>query len=114
MDWNLLVTLLPYLQKYDYKVMQELAKMIDDKWWHRWKSTATQRRAVPQRRQRKIIVMTKALDEDSVLESFVRHTLTFADAIMIDVSLASCKSRKILAMLEQEGLPIVLHEKTLC
>ncbi len=110
---NLLVTILPYLEKYDYEPMQELAGKIKEDWWKIWVDSG-QKSALPvENKTKKIIVLSKVTDEDWLLESFVRHTLTFATALIMDVRIATRKSRQILAQLEAEGLPIILHEQSL-
>ena len=63
--------------------------------------------------QKKIVVMTTATDEWPLLESFIRHTLTFADAIIIDERFATDHVKAILHKLEDEGLPLVIHQKAL-
>ena len=110
---SLIVSMLPYLQKYDYKEMQDLAKQIRENIWKIWSDTG--RKDVVSRRDKKnkIIVISKAFDDDWLVESFVRHTLTFATALVLDISNASRKVEKILDDLEQEGLPIVLHKQSL-
>ena len=110
---NLLVTMLPYLQKYDYEPMQELAGQIKADWWNFWVNSGQRRVHPVESKKKKILVLSKVTDEDWLLESFVRHTLTFATVLIIDVHVATRKARQILAQLTEEGLPIILHEQRL-
>lgn len=59
---------------------------------------------------KKIITISIVKNEMDIIESFVRHTLTFADQMIITDHLSSDKTREILDALAAEGLPIVLHE----
>ena len=110
---NLLITMLPFLQKYDYDPMQELAKQIKEDWWQFWKGSGKKYVLPMDNKTKKILVLSKVTDEDWLLESFVRHTLTFATVLIMDVRIATRKARQILAQLEAEGLPIILHEQRL-
>ncbi len=110
---NLLVTMLPYLQKYDYEPMQELAGQIKADWWNFWVNSGQRRVHPVESKKKKILVLSKVTDEDWLLESFVRHTLTFATALLIDIRTATTRAKYILAQLEKEGLPIIQHEQYL-
>ena len=110
---NLLITMLPYLQKYDYEPMQEVAQEIRNYWWNFWLTTKKKSILPVQSNKKKIIVLSKVTDEDWLLESFVRHTLTFATALLIDIRTATMRVKHILAQLEEEGLPIIQHEQYL-
>lgn len=111
---NLLVTMLPYLQKYDYDPMQELAEQVKENWWNFWVNSGQKYVHSVEKKTKKILVLSKVIDEEWLLESFVRHTLTFASVLIIDVCVATRKARQILAQMEDEGLPIILHEQRLC
>lgn len=111
--WNLLITMVPFLKRYDYSVMQELSYLICDKWWQMWVGGATYNKIATNADDKKIIILTQAFDEADIIESFIRHTLSFADAILVDISLATNEVRKILIAMEKEGVPVVLHDKTL-
>ena len=110
---NLLVTMLPFLQKYDYEPMQELAGQIKEDWWKFWIDSGQKFLRPMEKKTKKILVLSKVMDEDWLLESFVRHTLTFATVLIMDVRIATRKARQILVQLEAEGLPIILHEQSL-
>ena len=111
--WNL-ITMVPWLQKYDYPSMQALASNICSKWWDVW-SPKTDYQQAPRimERTRRVVVLTEVMDDAAIIESFVRHTLTFADAILVDIRLAASRTLAIVKSLEQEGLPLILHEKKL-
>ena len=111
---NLLITMLPFLQKYDYEPMQELVCQIKEDWWDFWVDSGQKYVLPMEYKMKKILVLSKVIDEDWLLESFVRHTLTFATVLIIDIRIATRKARQILAQLEAEGLPIILHEQSLC
>ena len=59
----------------------------------------------------KIVVISMVKNEADVIESFVRHSLTFADEILIADHASSDKTGEILRALQEEGLP--LHIKRL-
>ncbi len=107
--WKLLATLIPYLQKYDYRENKDLENAIAEKWWRVWSGGKQAYHHENIVRKRKIVVLSAAIDEIDLVESFVRHTLSFADAIMIDISVATDRMKHILGMMEKEGLPLVLH-----
>lgn len=111
--WNMLITMFPYLQELDYGEIQSLAVAINKSWWNMWTEEVCF--ALPQnvQRNKRIVTLTSVVNEVGVLESFVRHTLTFADAMVIDVSDAVTSCKKILTKLLDEDLPLVLHENKL-
>ena len=108
--WNLLITMLPYLQKYDYKITKELALKIETSWWRMWVKDSQKNILDTSKKKKKIAVITKVVDEKQFVESFIRHTLTFADVILVDIKLATISVKKILESLEQEGLPLILYD----
>lgn len=111
--WNLLVTLIPHLQKYDYAEMKNLTAAIESGWWDFWAGNACYQKSEPHMPQKKIVAMTTVTDEWPLLESFIRHTLAFADAIIIDERFATERVKDILHKLEAEGLPLIIHQKAL-
>ena len=54
----------------------------------------------------KIVVISMVKNEADLIESFVRHSLTFADEILIADHASSDKTGEILRALQEEGLPI--------
>ncbi|WP_026766467.1 DUF5672 family protein [Selenomonas ruminantium] len=110
--WNLLVTLIPHLCKYDYVEMKTLIAEIESGWWKFWTGNSCYQKCIPEANKKIIAVVTVA-DESDVVESFIRHTLTFTDAIIIDERFATESVQNILHKLENEGLPLILHKKSL-
>ncbi|SFB11671.1 glycosyltransferase family 2 protein [Selenomonas ruminantium] len=62
--------------------------------------------------KRKIIVVTITRIESDIIESFVRHTLTFADEIIIYDNGSTDGTQEILDELCAEGLPLVVQRQT--
>ena len=58
---------------------------------------------------RRIIAITMVKNEMDVIESFVRHTLGFADALIVCDHQSTDRTRAILGQLQREGLPITIH-----
>lgn len=48
-------------------------------------------------------------NEGDIIESFVRHTLTFADMLIVSDHMSTDDTYEILLKLQADGLPIVLH-----
>lgn len=113
MIWNLLVTLIPHLQKYDYIEMKELIAEIESGWWLFWTGSVHYQKKVSYTSGRKIVALITVLDEWQWLESFIRHTLTFVDAIIVDERFATETVKDILHKMEAEGLPLIIHQKAL-
>ena len=57
----------------------------------------------------KIIAITMVKNEMDVIESFVRHTLTFADELIVCEHRSSDATREILESLRAEGLPMEIE-----
>ena len=111
---NMLITMVPWLQKYDYPGMQSLASKICDNWWDMWaKESEYHQPSGIVKGKRRVVVLTNVRDDAAIVESFVRHTFTFADAILVNISLATIRTLEIIKSLEQEGMPLLLHEKNL-
>ena len=103
--WYVLLSVAIYLGRYDYEVAEALRKRIKNGFWEMWESNASYATVVS-RGEKKLMVITVVRDEVEVLESFVRHTLSFADILVVDVSLASRRAGKLLKRLQGEKLPI--------
>ena len=58
----------------------------------------------------KIVVISMVKNEADLIESFVRHSLTFADEILIADHASSDQTGKILQQLQQEGLPVCIQQ----
>ena len=61
-------------------------------------------------KKKKIVVVSITKVEDDILESFVRHSLTFADEILIANNAGTEETNVILQNLLQEGLPIIVKD----
>lgn len=59
---------------------------------------------------RKIIGISMVKNEVDVIETFVRHNLTFLDELHIIDHYSNDNTRKILTLLQQEGLPVYLYQ----
>lgn len=58
--------------------------------------------------RRNIVAVSMVKNEMDIIESFVRHTLTFADRMIIADHQSTDRTRDILEQLQVEGLPIVI------
>ena len=65
-----------------------------------------------QSNESKIVVVTITRIESDIIESFVRHTLTFADEILIYDNGSADGTQDILQELCDEGLPLVVWRET--
>ena len=57
----------------------------------------------------KIAVISMVRNEQDIIESFVRHSLCFADVILIMNHNSTDKTGEILSQLEKEGLPVIVQ-----
>ena len=58
----------------------------------------------------KVVLVTMVKNEADIIESFVRHSLTFADEIIVADHMSTDRTREILTSLLQEGLPLTIHD----
>ena len=58
----------------------------------------------------KIVLVTMVKNEADIIESFVRHSLTFADEIIVANHMSNDRTGEILASLLDEGLPLTIRE----
>ena len=59
---------------------------------------------------KKIIVISMVKNEADIIESFIRHSLSFADEILIADHMSSDKTPEILQSLRDEGLPLTVRK----
>lgn len=59
---------------------------------------------------KKIVAISMVKNEMDIIESFVRHTLSFADELMIVDHMSSDRTPEILEKLQEEGLPLTVEE----
>ncbi|MDO4204068.1 MAG: glycosyltransferase family 2 protein [Selenomonadaceae bacterium] len=57
----------------------------------------------------KIVTISMVKNEADIIESFVRHTLTFADEMIICDHMSDDNTLKILELMQAEGQPIIIH-----
>lgn len=57
----------------------------------------------------KIVAISMVKNEADIIESFVRHTLSFADELIIVDHCSTDATRKILELLQAEGLPLTIE-----
>lgn len=108
--WYVLFTIAPFVARYDYEEMQLLYREICAGYWRMWEAGAQY--TLPQKKGgRKILVAVEARDERYIIESFVRHTLTFADEIILHIAWSSDGVKDLLMKLCREGLPLTLIEE---
>lgn len=58
---------------------------------------------------KKIVVVSMIKNEADIIESFIRHSLTFADEVIIADHCSGDKTTEILKSLQKEGLPIFVE-----
>lgn len=71
-----------------------------------WAARAPVPPQIAPRGPQQIIAITMVKNEQEVIESFVRHTLSFADRLLVCDHQSTDRTRDILARLQQEGLPV--------
>lgn len=59
---------------------------------------------------KKIVAISMVKNEMDIIESFVRHTLGFADLLIIADHKSTDRTREILEALQAEGLPIIIED----
>ncbi|MCI6101295.1 MAG: glycosyltransferase family 2 protein [Selenomonas sp.] len=60
--------------------------------------------------KRKIVAISMVKNEMDIIESFVRHTLGFADLLIIADHKSTDRTREILEALRTEGLPLLVGD----
>ena len=110
-QFNLLVTMIAYLHKYDYPEIRKLSQLIETEWWKMWRRDCPDYSVKNFTHKKRIAVIARITDEEILLESFIRHSLSFADVIIVDSRMASEKCRLVLHLLEQEEMPIIFVDK---
>ncbi len=59
---------------------------------------------------KKIVAISMVKNEMDIIESFVRHTLGFADLLIIADHKSTDRTREILEALQAEGLPLIIED----
>ena len=97
--------LLPQLPRRT-ETAERLRKAVCDVKWRQWDGAAQYAAPYAGPREKRIIAAVHAGDDEDIIESFVRHTLTFADGVLVDVHASRDGSRRILQRLQAEGLAV--------
>lgn len=108
--WYILLSIAVHLEHYDYESAAALRRRISSGFWDMWEKNAIYVTVMPFSDRKKITVVTAVYDDVNTLESFVRHTLSFADNIVCSTTLASARARLLLEKLVSEGLPLTLTD----
>ena len=111
--WNLLFKLIPLLQKYDYEEAHNLINDISIGYWKLWQEDEKEESKKKIKREKFIVVKTCVVDEVDYLQDFIEHTLSFADAIIVDASVATLKAVKILKNIQKKEAALILCEEKL-
>ena len=74
--------------------------------WAGWDAAARYAAPYEGPRTKRILVAAACENDADVVESFVRHTLSFADGILVNVHGSYDGSRRILQRLQAEGCPV--------
>lgn len=80
--------------------------VVSDLKWAAWERAAHYAAPYAGPRRKRVIVAAWCEDDADVLESFVRHTLSFADAILVNVHASGDESRTMLQQLQAEGCAV--------
>ncbi|MDD6127049.1 MAG: glycosyltransferase family 2 protein [Veillonellaceae bacterium] len=59
---------------------------------------------------KKIVAISMVKNEMDIIESFVRHTLGFADLLIVADHKSTDRTREILESLQAEGLPLIIED----
>lgn len=107
----LLESLLPLISQSKSLAAEELCRIIKETCWQQWEGKAIYAKPVPKGiKKHHVVAISMVKNEMDIIESFVRHTLSFADELLILDHQSSDKTRNILESLLQEGLPLTIHK----
>jgi hypothetical protein len=82
---------------------------IQSQWWEQWDGAA--KYAVSRRkRRRRVLVIAEAGEDQDIIESFLRHTCSFSEAVILNTSHCSAETIEIVEKLQQEGLPLEMFQ----
>lgn len=109
----LLESLQPLIAQSKSEAARKLCQLIEDTRWQQWEAKAQYAEPAPAEIKRHhIVAIGMVKDEMDIIESFVRHTLSFADELLLIDHQSSDKTTEILRALQQEGLPLTVHIST--
>lgn len=107
----LLESILPQIQEVKTLATEELGKTVENIRWQEWENSASYAKPAPSSvKKYHIVAIAMVRNEMDIIESFVRHTLSFADELLILDHYSSDKTSAILTALQQEGLPLSVQK----
>lgn len=106
----LLESLQPLISQSKSAVAKKLCQLIEDIRWQAWEAKAQYAEPTPAAiKKYHIAAIGIVKNEMDIIESFVRHTLSFADELLLIDHQSTDKTAEILRALQQEGLPLTVH-----
>lgn len=106
----LLESLLPLISQSKSAAAKKLCQLVEDIRWQQWEAKAQYAAPAPAEIKRHhIVAIGMVKNEMDIIESFVRHTLSFADELLLIDHQSTDKTAEILRSLQQEGLPLTVH-----
>ncbi len=106
----LLESLQPLIAQSKTVAAEQLCQQIEEIRWQEWEAKAEYANpASAASKKHHIVAIGMVKNEMDIIESFVRHTLSFADELLLIDHQSSDKTAEILRSLQQEGLPLTVH-----
>ena len=106
----LLESLRPLIAQSKTVAAEQLCQQIEEIRWQEWETKAEYAKPAPvASKKHHIVAIGMVKNEMDIIESFVRHTLSFADELLLIDHQSSDKTAEILRSLQQEGLPLTVH-----
>lgn len=106
----LLESLQPLIAQSKSEAARKLCQLIGDTRWQEWEAKASYAKTAPAViKKHHIVAISIAKNEMDIIESFVRHTLSFADELLLLDHQSTDKTPEILRALQREGLPLTVH-----
>ena len=106
----LLESLQPLIVQTESQAGRKLCQLVEDIRWWEWERKAVYASPAPQEiKKHHVAAIGMVKNEMDIIESFVRHTLSFADELLLIDHQSSDRTAEILHALQQEGLPLTVH-----
>lgn len=106
----LMESLQPLIAQSKTVAAEQLCQQIEEIRWQQWEAKAQYAEPAPAEiKHHHIAAIGMVKNEMDIIESFVRHTLSFADELLLIDHQSSDKTAEILRSLQQEGLPLTVH-----
>ncbi|SFH75809.1 Glycosyltransferase involved in cell wall bisynthesis [Selenomonas ruminantium] len=106
----LLESLQPLIAQSKTVAAEQLCQQIEEIRWQEWEAKAQYAEPAPAAiKKYHIAAIGIVKNEMDIIESFVRHTLSFADELLLIDHQSTDKTAEILRALQQEGLPLTVH-----